>query len=52
MPSNLLIAKIQMTSKRIFPLTLNLAKKKNTMLVFYKRKSVQLDIAFTTESAA
>jgi hypothetical protein len=50
-PSNQLIAKIQMTSNRMFPLKLKPTKKKNTTLVVGKEKDVQLDIAFTTESA-
>jgi hypothetical protein len=50
-PSNLVIAKIQMTSNRMFPLTLKLSKKKNTTPIVDKGKSAQLDIAFTTESA-
>jgi hypothetical protein len=49
-PSNLLIAKIQMTSNRMFPLTLNPVKKKNTTKIVDKRKGVQLETAFTTES--
>jgi hypothetical protein len=49
-PINLLISKIQMTSNRMFSLTLNPAKKKNTMQTIDKGKSVQLDTAFTVES--
>jgi hypothetical protein len=37
-PSNQLIAKIQMTSNKMFPLTLKPTKKKNTMLVVGKEK--------------
>jgi hypothetical protein len=43
-------SKIQMTSNRMFPLTLKPTKKKNTTLAIGKRKSVQLDTAFTAES--
>jgi hypothetical protein len=49
-PSNQLIARIQMTSNKMFPLTLKPTKKKNTTLVVGKEKYVQLDTAFTTES--
>jgi hypothetical protein len=49
-PSNLLIAKIHMTSNRMFPLTLKSSKKKNTTLDVGKEKDAQTDIAFTTES--
>jgi hypothetical protein len=37
-PSNQLIAKIHMTSNKMFPLTLKPTKKKNTTLVFVKEK--------------
>ena len=50
-PRNLLIAKIHMTNKRMFPLTLNPTKKKNTTPTIDIIKSVQLDTAFTTKSA-
>jgi hypothetical protein len=49
-PRNLLIAKIHMTSNKMFPLTLKLVKKKNTMQIVDKRKGAQLDTAFTVES--
>jgi len=49
-PSNQLIARIQMTSNIMFPLTLNRAKKKNIVLVVGKEKDVQLDNAFTGKS--
>ena len=49
-PSNLLIEKIEMTSNIMFPLTLKSVKKKNTTQTVDKRKSAQLDTAFTTES--
>jgi hypothetical protein len=49
-PSNLLIAKIQMTSNKMFPLTLKPSKKKNTTLFFGKEKDVQSNTAFTVES--
>ena len=50
-PSNLLIAKIQMTSNIMLPLNLKLTKKKNTMQqTIDKGKCVQLDITFTTDS--
>jgi hypothetical protein len=49
-PSNLLIAKIQMTSNIMLPLNLKLTKKKNTTPAIDKRKSAQLDILFTAES--
>jgi hypothetical protein len=49
-PSNQLIAKIQMTSNTMFPLTFKPAKKKNTPLVVGKEKGVHSDTAFTTES--
>ena len=39
-----------MTSNRMFSLTLNPVKKKNTTKIVDKRKGVQLDTAFTTES--
>jgi len=39
-PSNQLIARIQMTSKIMFPLTLNPTKKKNTTLDVGKEKYV------------
>ena len=50
-PSNLLIEKIQMTSNKMFPLTLNPIKKKNTTQTVDKGKGAQLDTAFTTKSA-
>jgi hypothetical protein len=37
-PSNQLIARIHMTSNKMFPLTLKPSKKKNTMLAFGKEK--------------
>jgi len=46
-PSNLLIAKIQMTSNKMFLLTLKPIKKKNTTQTINKRKSLQLDTTFT-----
>jgi hypothetical protein len=49
-PSNQLIARIQMISNRVFPLTLKPTKKKNTVLVAGKSKYAQSDTAFTTES--
>ena len=49
-PSNQLIARIHMTSNRMFPLTLKPSKKKNTTQIVDKGKSVQLDTPFTTES--
>jgi hypothetical protein len=50
-PSNQLIARIQMKSNKMFPLTLNPAKKKNTTQDVGKEKYVQLDTTFTAESA-
>jgi hypothetical protein len=50
-PSNRLIAKIHMTSNRMFSLTLKQSKKKNTMLVVGKSKDVQLDTAFTKKKS-
>jgi hypothetical protein len=47
-PSNILIAKIQMTSSRMFPLALKPTKKKNTTQTVYKGKSAQSNTAFTT----
>jgi hypothetical protein len=50
-PTNQLIARIEMTSNIMFPLTLKSAKKKNTVLAISKEKYVRLETAFTTESA-
>jgi hypothetical protein len=49
--SNQLTARIQMTSNKMFPLTLKPTKNKNTTQAIGKEKGAQLDIAFTTESA-
>jgi hypothetical protein len=51
-PSNQLIARIQMKSNKMFPLTLKLAKKKNTAQSIGREKGVQLGTSFTTESAS
>jgi hypothetical protein len=51
-PSNPLIAKTQMTSNRMFPLTLKPAKKKNIVQTLDKGKSMQLDTAFTSGNSA
>ena len=45
-PSNQLIARIQMTSKKMFPLTLNQSKKKNTMQAISKEIDVHSDTTF------
>jgi hypothetical protein len=39
-----------MTSNKMFPLTLNLVKKKNTTQTVHKGKIVQLDTTFTIET--
>jgi hypothetical protein len=44
-PSNQLIARIQMKSNKIFPLTLKPTKKKNATLAFCKGKCLYLDTA-------
>ena len=44
-PRNQLIARIQMTSNKMFPLKLKPTKNKNTMLTIDKGKSAQLDTA-------
>ena len=49
-PSNQLIAKIQMTSNIMFPLTLKPTKKKNKTQDIDKIKSAQLDTAFISKS--
>jgi hypothetical protein len=49
-PSNQRIAKIQMTSNIMFPLTLKLAIKRKTMQVVGKAKDVYSDTAFKVES--
>jgi hypothetical protein len=49
-PSNQLIARFQMPSNIMFPLTLKPTNKKNSTLVVGKGKSVQLDTTFTVES--
>jgi hypothetical protein len=48
-PSNILIAKIQMTSNMMLPFTLQPSKKKNTTQTVGKGKSAQSDTAFTVE---
>jgi hypothetical protein len=49
-PSNQLIARIQMTSNIMFPLTLKPTMKRKTMQVVYDTKDVQSDTAFKEES--
>jgi hypothetical protein len=49
-PRNHIIARIQMTSNKMFSLTLNPTNKKNTMSFVDKEKDVQLETAFTVES--
>jgi hypothetical protein len=49
-PRNQLITRIKMTSNMMFPLTLRKTKKKNTTQDIGKKKYVQSDTTFTTES--
>lgn len=51
-PRNQLIARIQMTNNKMFPLTLKPSKKKNIAQVFGKTKDMQYDTIFTAESAS
>jgi hypothetical protein len=50
--SNQLIARIQMTSNKMFPLTLKPSKKKNTTQVVYDTNDAQSNTAFKEESEA
>jgi hypothetical protein len=49
-PSNQLITRIQMTSNRMFPLTLKPTMKRKTTQVVYEEKYVHSDTAFKEES--
>ena len=48
-PSNQIITRIQMTSNRMFPLTLNLAMKRKKVQDVYEAKDVHSEITFKVE---
>jgi hypothetical protein len=49
-PNNQLIARIQMTSNKMFPFTLKPTMNRNTTQAVGKAKYVQLETTFTTKS--